>query len=435
MKKKIFKFSVLIFFLVSVTLINVNNKNKGNITKNNALVATKNENIKGERKLYVCLEPKISDEVTLKDETVVISENTSIKSTDDKVTNLEEKIIEEKTQFYEEKEDNDNMTVNLKKEEKSSVLENNVNNDNLENNEKNMDINILNSDNIVESKDEDQKKESSLEKEKLNQTILQTEEKNDMGDIKETLVEEKKEVLLKNGFITENNETYYYENDVKVKGLKNINGVNEYFSPSGVYLGNNNVKVIDVSHHQGTINWDLFASKAKVYGVILRVGYWNTLDREFVNNLNSLKRLNIPYGIYLYSYATTISGATTEANFVSKIIKQYQVEPSLGIYYDLESWKTKNSSSDKISKKRYDDMVNTFVGIIKNNVGTNYKIGVYSGRWYAMNRLGSTAKSYVDWVAEYNKTCKYDSSYSMWQYTSKGSVPGVNGNVDISYLR
>ena len=52
-----------------------------------------------------------------------------------------------------------------------------------------------------------------------------------------------------------------------------------------------------------------------------------------------------------------------------------------------------------------------------------------------MNRLGKISKSYVDWVAEYNKDCKYDSSYSMWQYTSKGRIPGINGNVDISYLK
>ena len=51
-----------------------------------------------------------------------------------------------------------------------------------------------------------------------------------------------------------------------------------------------------------------------------------------------------------------------------------------------------------------------------------------------MNRLGTISKAYVDWVAEYNSTCKYDGKYSMWQYTSKGSVPGISGNVDISYL-
>ena len=79
-------------------------------------------------------------------------------------------------------------------------------------------------------------------------------------------------------------------------------------------------------------------------------------------------------------------------------------------------------------------MVSSYINSVSNHVNNNYKVKVYSNRWYAMNRLGSTSKAFVDWVAEYNKTCKYDAPYSMWQYTSKGSVPGIKGNVDISYL-
>ena len=89
----------------------------------------------------------------------------------------------------------------------------------------------------------------------------------------------------------------------------------------------------------------------------------------------------------------------------------------------------------KVSKETYDNIVDNFVKIVNNNIENKYKVGVYSGRWYAMNRLGKISKSYVDWVAEYNKDCKYDLSYSMWQYTSKGRIPGINGNVDISYLK
>ena len=82
----------------------------------------------------------------------------------------------------------------------------------------------------------------------------------------------------------------------------------------------------------------------------------------------------------------------------------------------------------------YDNIISNYIDKVSNHINNKYKVKVYSGRWYAMNRLGSLSKSYVDWVAEYNKTCKYDGHYSMWQYTSKGSVPGINGNVDISYI-
>lgn len=239
---------------------------------------------------------------------------------------------------------------------------------------------------------------------------------------------------LKNGFYEENGNTYYYENDNKVTGLKVIEGVNNYFSPSGKYLGISKVKVIDVSYYQKDINWDLFASDSDCYGVILRLGYYTTIDKKFERNLNELKRLNIPYGIYLFSYATSIEGARKEALFTNNMIDKYDIKPTLGIYYDLESWKTKSSSSDKITKNGYNYIAKGYVESVSNHVNNNYNVGIYSGRWYAMNRLGKIAKSYVNWVAEYNSNLKYDGPYLMWQYTSKGSVPGIDGNVDISYL-
>ena len=170
------------------------------------------------------------------------------------------------------------------------------------------------------------------------------------------------------------------------------------------------------------------------YGVILRVGYYNTMDKLFERNINEIKRRNIPYGIYLFSYSTNSSESLIEAEFTNSMIDKYDLKPKLGIYYDIESWNTKRKSSDNISKETYDSMVSSYINSVSNHVNNNYKVKVYSNRWYAMNRLGSTSKAFVDWVAEYNKTCKYDASYSMWQYTSKGSVPGIKGNVDISYL-
>ena len=121
-------------------------------------------------------------------------------------------------------------------------------------------------------------------------------------------------------------------------------------------------------------------------------------------------------------------------NFTNEMISKYDIKPQLGIYYDIEQWSTKKYSSNNISKNMYDTIINTFVNSVSNYVNNSYKVKLYSGRWYAMNRLNINSKNYVDWVAEYNSTCKYDSIYSMWQFTSKSSVPGIDGNVDMSYI-
>ena len=308
--------------------------------------------------------------------------------------------------------------------------------------------------NIITGND-DTDKENSLIKENLENEEDEkgklTEKEVDLNDTKEKIKEEKEDNLndTKEKIKEEKEEKNSEDNkkilsptldDTKEKLKEDKKEDNKdkmrkgYYSPSGKYLGTTNVKVIDVSYYQGTINWDLFAKESDCYGVILRLGYYTTLDKKFESYLKEIKRLNIPYGIYLFSYSKTEKGALKEANFVSSMVDKYDLSPSLGIFYDIESWNSKNSNSNDISKRMYDNIVQIFINKVSSHINYKYKVKVYSGRWYAMNRLGSIAKSYVDWVAEYNKTCKYDSIYSMWQYTSRARVPGINTNVDVSYI-
>ena len=296
-------------------------------------------------------------------------------------------------------------------------------------------IKIENEDVITSEDEEDEyvKEDDENAESKDEKNINDVEKENIIEELDEKeIIEEKKE--LKNGFIEENGNKYYYENDVMVNRVKEIDGTKHYFKANGVYLGTNNIKVIDVSYYQGIIDWDRFLNESDCYGVILRLGYYNTLDTTFERNINELKRLNIPYGIYLFSYAKNYNDAVIESNFVNEMISRYDIKPELGIYYDIEDWTTKKSSSNNITKSMYDTIIKTFVNSVSNYTNNSYKVKLYSGRWYAMNRLNNESKSFVDWVAEYNSTCKYDSFYSMWQFTSKGSVAGIEGDVDISYI-
>lgn len=301
-----------------------------------------------------------------------------------------------------------------------------------------------------------QKHEDVLITEEPENIIIETSSENDdeiiITDEPENIIEDNQMKMELEETITNKNELNldYLEKEEKVDEIKLVQEEkieeivikqNEtkiipkgYYSPSGKYLGETKVKVIDVSEHQGIINWDRFAKESDCYGVILRIGYYNTLDKQFKRNISEIKRLGIPYGIYLFSYAKNEVDAKKESDFTNKVINEYKLEPTLGIFYDIESWTTKYYSSNNITKNMYDNIVTTYINDVKTNVGELYQVGVYSGRWYAMNRLGLTAKSYVSWVAEYNSTCKYDGNYKMWQYTSKGRISGIKGNVDINYL-
>ena len=396
--------------LVGVGIMNVIpvKNNEGEILKDNVIVSDVIEN-KKERTYYTSAVAKIDQDYTIKNTNSKEKVNNDINEDDFEI-------------IYEKKEESP----------KQIVYEENFN-DALENSENDEEIN----------KEEDNENEENKEN-KITSDINVNESDislaSSFGDVLESDNISGKEISnpstinLKNGFKEEGGVTYYYENDNKVTGIKNIDGIDNYFSPSGKHLGTSKIKVVDVSYYQKDIDWEKFKNESDCYGVILRLGYYETLDKKFISNLNELKRLNIPYGIYLFSYSTTLTGAKKEANFTNNMISTYNITPTLGIYYDIESWNTKNSSSNEISKDMYNKIVEEYINTVNNYNGGKYKVKVYSGRWYAMNRLGEAAKNHVDWVAEYNSTCKYDSAYSMWQYTSKGSIPGIEGNVDISYI-
>lgn len=412
MKKRIIRCSmILIIGIIGAFLLGGKKEKKEEIKKEIVINIIENQ-----KALYKSSVPKLEQEYTLlkkekvdkKEDEVIVKE----------ISNNEEIILVEDI--------SNNEVV-----EKDNLIESG---DDLEGTLKTSDSNPLSEE---ENNKDDIENEVPIEE---NVEIMQENDKSNEDDnkIEDILEETKKDVddvsNVKNGFYEEDGANYYYENDIKITGLKNIDGVNHYFSSTGKHLGTNKIKVIDVSYYQKDINWDTFAKESDCYGVILRLGYYETLDKKFERNLSELKRLNIPYGIYLFSYSTTMSGAKKEADFTNNMISKYDINPSLGIYYDIESWSTKTSSSNGISKNMYDNIIQYYINSVSNYTNYKYKVKVYSGRWYAMNRLGGISKKYVDWVAEYNSTCKYDATYFMWQYTSKGSVPGINGNVDISYI-
>lgn len=194
-------------------------------------------------------------------------------------------------------------------------------------------------------------------------------------------------------------------------------------------------KVVDVSYHQGTIDWNKVYNSG-IYGVILRIGYWNTEDGKFSEYINEVKRLGMPYGIYIFSYANTTNGAGVEANFTNNIISKYNLNPTLGIYYDLEDWYlSADNTSNTLSKEQYDDIARTYINTVSQYVGSKYKVKIYADLNHVNNIFGDYARSESDWIAHYGvSSCGYKGPHSLWQYTSEATLDGIRGYVDMNYL-
>ena len=186
-------------------------------------------------------------------------------------------------------------------------------------------------------------------------------------------------------------------------------------------------KGIDVSAHQGSIDWNAVKSSGIDF-TILRCGYGNDDpdqdDAYFLKNVKACEKVGMPYGVYLYSYATSVEDAKSEAAHVMRLIKG--LKPEYPIYYDLEDPVTGNCSNEKILQ-----IAKTFVTTLEK---AGYWVGIYANKHWNTSKL--TDKWYdgkARWVAQYNDKCMYDGEYGMWQYSSSGHVKGITGYVDMNY--
>lgn len=185
--------------------------------------------------------------------------------------------------------------------------------------------------------------------------------------------------------------------------------------------------LIDVSEHNGVIDWNQV--KGHIDGAIIRCGFGmdqaDQDDKQWSRNVAECERLGIPFGVYLYSYATNADRARSEAQHVLKLIKGHKL--SYPVYYDLED-KTIEGAAVANAK--------VFGDIIE---AAGYWCGVYYNTDWHNRVIKGQLDRFVRWGAAYGANDgKQHGSYKpnfgedIWQYSSKGSVPGISGNVDVN---
>ena len=187
------------------------------------------------------------------------------------------------------------------------------------------------------------------------------------------------------------------------------------------------VKVLDVSYFQGkSIDWKKVKASG-VSGAVLRIGYGretNQKDSTFDGNVKGCRAAGMPFLPYHYSYATDTAGAKKEAQCFLKWAEGKSFDRKL-VFFDVEEKSQYNLSQTKIRA-----LIDAYADELQKE---GWEVGVYS-YLYFLQKIGEDwlDKNYKVWVAQYNDTCDYDGKKVLWQYTSKGSVSGVSGNVDMN---
>lgn len=198
-------------------------------------------------------------------------------------------------------------------------------------------------------------------------------------------------------------------------------------------------KIIDISSHNTIEDFKKVAKD--VDGCIIRMGYRGygkagnlVTDTSFEYNLNQCIVNNIPFGIYFFPTSVTTDEALEEAEFIIERVKTIYGKMSLPIFLDSEIAETKNKSgrSDKLTPHIRTSLLNTIIERLHRD---GYIVGVYASRaWFNSNLIDSELGDCPHWVAEWSTKLTYSGKCSIWQYTSKGSINGIKGNVDISQI-
>ena len=185
-------------------------------------------------------------------------------------------------------------------------------------------------------------------------------------------------------------------------------------------------KGIDVSKHNGAINWATVKQSGAVDFAVIRAGYGKSIsqkDKQFENNYAGCKTHGIPCGAYWYSYAITPAEAEAEARVFLQAIAGKQFE--FPVYFDIEEKSTLNTGSKNVSA-----IVKAFCNTMEK---AGYWCGVYASRSHVQTYFDSEVKNrYSLWIAEWGSKLNYSGGeVGMWQYSEKGRIAGITGNVDI----
>lgn len=194
---------------------------------------------------------------------------------------------------------------------------------------------------------------------------------------------------------------------------------------------------IDVSYYQGEIDWE----KVKADGIdfaIIRVGYRGSSegklneDIRFQQNIEGALDAGVKVGVYIFSQAITKKEAREEANYILERIKNYDITLPVVLDYEFTGNPGRLRAAN-LSKKKATNICLEFCKTVQ---AAGYTPMVYANPDMLMNHLNpeNISSKYLIWLAHYTTESYYTGQYDYWQYSSKGSVDGITGNVDMNFF-
>ena len=194
---------------------------------------------------------------------------------------------------------------------------------------------------------------------------------------------------------------------------------------------------IDVSKHQGEIDWQM-VSESGIEFAMIRVAYRGygeagTLveDPYARANLQGAADAGLDVGVYLFSQALSPEEALEEAEFLLAILEEYREIITLPVVFDWERVNREGSRTEGYEDMR--TLTDSTLAFCQRIEEAGFEPMVYFNTFHARNLLNlAEVKQYEFWLALYSDRMRYPYKVDVWQYTDSGSVPGINAPVDLN---
>lgn len=199
-------------------------------------------------------------------------------------------------------------------------------------------------------------------------------------------------------------------------------------------LAGDSVAGIDVSAHQEEIDWEQVAASGIEF-VYIRVAFrgWGQAGRLVEDpyardNIESALAAGLDVGVYIFSQAVNVDEALEEADFLLAIIQDYDI--TLPVVYDWEQVDEETARTNDMNARTLTDCTLAFCQRIEE---AGYQPMIYFNIYQSRNLMYlPELTDYPFWLAWYSDRMIYPYQVKMWQYTDSGSIPGIEGPVDVN---
>ena len=203
-----------------------------------------------------------------------------------------------------------------------------------------------------------------------------------------------------------------------------------------IYTGGKYLTGIDVSAHQGEINWKKVAKQVDF--AMIQVGYRGYTegklaeDKQFRENIQQALKYKLKVGVYFFSQAITPKEAKAEAKYLLKLIKDYDI--TLNVAYDWEYIDNVDFGTARTDKIKENTVTECAAAFCKTIADAGYQPAIYCNGMLGYFSYDLSKLSGVDvWYANYaDPSPEFAYRIRMWQYSDKGKLEGVTGNVDLN---